>query len=73
MSLIPRPLLDQFRAAFREWHNLWGHVYPHESVLRGAGAPTLSAAQGILYLDTTGLALYVNNDGDTNWTKVGPA
>jgi hypothetical protein len=37
----------------------------------GSGAPTLSAAQGSLYLRTDGVAnarVYVNNNGSTGWT-----
>ena len=40
----------------------------------GSGAPTLSAAQGSLYLNTTGNAvgnrMYVNTNGSTGWTAV---
>lgn len=40
----------------------------------GSGAPTLSAAQGSLYLRTDGSStstrLYVNTNGTTGWTNV---
>ena len=40
----------------------------------GSGAPTLSAAQGSLYIRTDGSStstrLYVNTDGSTTWTNV---
>lgn len=40
----------------------------------GAGAPTITAAQGSLYLNTTGSStstrLYVNTTGATTWTAV---
>ncbi len=43
-------------------------------VFFGSGAPTLTAAQGSLYLNTTGSStstrLYVNTDGATTWTAV---
>lgn len=43
-------------------------------VFVGSGAPTISAAQGALYLNTTGSStstrLYVNTDGSTGWTSV---
>ena len=43
-------------------------------VFVGAGAPTISAAQGALYLNTTGNStttrLYVNTNGSTSWTSV---
>ena len=43
-------------------------------VFFGSGAPTISAAQGSLYLNTTGSAInnrmYVNIDGSTTWTAV---
>jgi hypothetical protein len=35
MSLnLPRNFTESIKAFFREWHQAWGHVYPHE----GAGA-----------------------------------
>jgi hypothetical protein len=37
----------------------------------GSGAPSLSAAQGSIYLRTDGIAnarIYVNNNGTTGWT-----
>lgn len=39
----------------------------------GSGAPTISAAQGSLYLRSDGTSttrLYVNKDGSTNWTAM---
>lgn len=40
----------------------------------GSGAPTISAAQGSLYLRTDGSSistrLYVNTTGSTTWTNV---
>jgi len=40
----------------------------------GSGAPTISAAQGSLYLRTDGSStstrLYVNTNGSTTWTNV---
>lgn len=40
----------------------------------GAGAPTLSAAQGSLYLRTDGSSTstraYINSDGGTTWVAV---
>ena len=40
----------------------------------GAGAPTLSAAQGSLYLNTTGSSIstraYINTTGSTTWTAI---
>jgi hypothetical protein len=43
-------------------------------VFFGSGAPTLSAAQGSLYLNTTGSGtanrMYVNTNGSTAWTAV---
>ena len=43
-------------------------------VFFGSGAPTLSAAQGSLYLrtdgSTTSTRMYVNTDGSTTWTAV---
>lgn len=40
----------------------------------GSGAPTISAPQGSLYLNTTGSSvstrLYVNTNGSTTWTNV---
>ncbi len=43
-------------------------------VFFGSGAPTLSAAQGSLYLRTDGSStstrLYVNTNGSTGWTNV---
>ncbi|MCJ2530808.1 MAG: hypothetical protein LN413_00605 [Candidatus Thermoplasmatota archaeon] len=38
----------------------------------GAGAPTHSDAEGTLYWDTTNNIFYVNDDGATAWTLVGP-
>lgn len=39
----------------------------------GAGAPTLSAAKGSLYVNTTGSStstrMYVNTDGATTWAS----
>ena len=44
------------------------------SVFFGSGAPTLSAAQGSLYLRTDGSSpstrMYVNTTGSTTWTAV---
>lgn len=46
----------------------------HLGVFFGSGAPTLSAAQGSLYLRTDGSStstrLYVNTNGSTTWTNV---
>lgn len=43
-------------------------------VFVGSGAPTISAAQGALYLNTTGSStttrLYINTNGSTGWTSV---
>ena len=43
-------------------------------VFFGSGSPTLSAAQGSLYINTTGNStstrLYVNTNGTTGWTNV---
>lgn len=43
-------------------------------VYSGAGAPTLSAAQGSLYLrsdgSSTSTRAYINTDGGTTWTSV---
>jgi hypothetical protein len=43
-------------------------------VFFGSGAPTLSAAQGSLYLRTDGSStttrMYVNTNGTTGWTNV---
>ena len=43
-------------------------------VFFGSGAPTLSAAQGSLYMRTDGSStstrLYVNTNGSTTWTNV---
>lgn len=43
-------------------------------VFFGSGAPTLSAAQGSLYIRTDGSStstrLYVNTNGTTGWTNV---
>jgi hypothetical protein len=40
----------------------------------GSGAPTLSAAEGSLYLRTDGSSsstrLYVNSDGSTTWVAI---
>jgi len=40
----------------------------------GSGTPTLAAAQGSLYLNTTGNStsnrMYINTDGSTTWTNV---
>jgi hypothetical protein len=40
----------------------------------GVGAPTFTAAQGSLYLNTTGSStstrLYLNTTGSTTWTNV---
>lgn len=40
----------------------------------GAGAPTITAPQGSLYLNTTGSStstrMYVNTNGSTTWTAV---
>lgn len=41
-------------------------------VQTGAGAPTHSEAEGTVYWDTTNNILYVNDDGATAWTLVGP-
>lgn len=42
------------------------------TIIFGAGAPTVAAAQGSLYLNTTGSStttrLYVNTNGTTGWT-----
>jgi hypothetical protein len=47
---------------------------PNLGVFFGSGAPTLSAAQGSLYLRTDGSSastrLYVNTNGSTGWTSV---
>jgi hypothetical protein len=37
----------------------------------GAGAPSHSATRGTLYWDTSGNALYSNNNGSTSWSSVG--
>lgn len=47
---------------------------PHFGIFFGTGAPTLSAAQGSLYLrrdgNSTTSRTYVNTDGATNWTPI---
>jgi hypothetical protein len=49
-------------------------VTPNLGVFFGISVPTLSAAQGSLYLRTDGSStstrLYVNTDGATTWTAV---
>ena len=44
------------------------------NILVGAGAPTISAPQGSLYLRTNGTTtndrFYVNTNGSTTWTAV---
>jgi hypothetical protein len=46
-------------------------------VCMGSGAPTLSAAQGSLYLRTDGTGVadraYINTDGGTTWTAISTA
>jgi hypothetical protein len=46
----------------------------HLGVYFGTGAPTVSAAQGSLYMNVAGSStstrLYVNTDGSTTWTNV---
>lgn len=46
----------------------------HLGIFFGSGAPTLSAAQGSLYIRTDGSStstrLYVNTNGSTTWTNV---
>ena len=43
-------------------------------IYSGAGAPTISAAQGSLYLRTDGSSTstraYINTDGSTTWTAL---
>lgn len=43
-------------------------------LLSGAGAPTLTAPKGSLYLNTTGSSTstraYINTDGATTWTAI---
>lgn len=43
-------------------------------ILVGTGAPTVSAAQGSLFVRTDGSStstrLYINTDGATTWTNV---
>ena len=44
------------------------------AIYSGAGAPTITAAQGSLYLRTDGSStstrVYVNTDGSTGWTNL---
>lgn len=46
----------------------------HLGVFHGSGAPTLSAAQGSLYMRTDGSSTstraYINTDGGTTWTAI---
>lgn len=46
-------------------------------VFSGAGAPTITAPQGSLYLRTDGSAsnnrAYINTDGGTTWTSIATA
>jgi hypothetical protein len=39
-------------------------------MLFGTGSPGSSAPEGTFYWDTSGNALYVNNDGGTSWTLI---
>ena len=43
-------------------------------ILVGAGAPTMSAVKGSLYVNTTGSStstrVYVNTNGSTTWTNL---
>jgi hypothetical protein len=43
-------------------------------IYSGAGAPTLAAAKGSLYLNTTGSGIadraYINTNGSTTWTAI---
>lgn len=47
------------------------------AICMGSGAPTLSAAQGSLYLRTDGSGVadraYINTDGGTTWTAISTA
>jgi len=47
---------------------------PNLGIFFGSGVPTLSAAQGSLYIRTDGSStstrLYVNTNGTTGWTNV---
>lgn len=51
-----------------------GMVLGGVKLLVGAGAPTMSAPKGSLYVNTTGSStstrLYVNTNGSTTWTNV---
>jgi hypothetical protein len=43
---------------------------PHFGVFFGLGTPTISAAQGSLFLSSSGAPWY-NNNGSTGWTQIG--
>ena len=44
------------------------------SFMVGAGVPSMSAAKGSIYVNTTGSSsstrMYINTDGATTWTSV---
>ena len=51
-----------------------GTLFGAVGIYSGSGAPSISAAQGSLYLRTDGSStstrLYVNTNGSTTWTNV---
>lgn len=51
-----------------------GNTFTNFGIFFGSGAPTLSAAQGSLYIrsdgSSTSTRLYVNSNGTTGWTNV---
>ena len=53
---------------------LTGNLTTSPGLYSGAGAPTISAAQGSLYLRTDGSSTstraYINTDGATTWTAI---
>jgi len=53
---------------------LTGNATTSPGIYSGAGAPTISAAQGSLYLRTDGSSTstraYINTNGSTTWTAI---
>jgi hypothetical protein len=53
---------------------LTGNLTTSPGIYSGAGAPTISAAKGSLYLRTDGTTTndraYINTNGSTTWTAI---
>lgn len=69
---LPRNLKDAIRDIVREYHQAWGHVYPHEATSRGNLSDTVVTEQTYGQSATAGVDLTVARGTHTHGTPPAP-